>query len=157
MSASPGTLLIYFQQEGADMIVVGFTGTCQGMTWPQMKSVFDLLNEDFSRSRSAHHGDCLGADCEFHFLAYEWFGLHVTVHPPESDKYRAFCEGDALMPELPYLERNRNIVSASDVLIAAPFGPWESRSGTWFTINNALDNDVPVHIVHFDGTVERKG
>jgi hypothetical protein len=42
-----------------------------------------------------------------------------------------------LLPEREYLQRNRDIVDATDVLLAAPDGPERVRSGTWSTVRYA--------------------
>jgi hypothetical protein len=117
--------------------VVGFTGSRKGMKPNQIKACRLILE----RAAEAHHGDCVGADAEFHELCLE---LHVPViiHPPDNDRHRAFCR-DALevLPPKPYLERNMDIVDASEVLVAAPKErdrPVSLRGqGTWWTIGYA--------------------
>lgn len=62
------------------------------------------------------------------------------------------------MSPLPYMERNRAIVDASDVLIACPYEivePEFGRSGTWSTIRYALTiPNFPVVIIWPNGRVE---
>lgn len=122
------------------------------MTYPQAKSVLRLLlkyDPDW-----VHHGDCLGADLEFHFMASGGGFIAIHVHPPTDDKNRAFCEGDKEDEPLDYLERNRVIVSKSEILIAAPA---PSSRGTWATVNYARKKEIPIHVVSLNGSVENVG
>lgn len=77
-------------------MIIGFTGTRYGMTEEQKKSLRNLLLElggEFPLARkTVHHGDCVGADREFHYLAAEIFGpCDIVIHPPEDDEFRAYC------------------------------------------------------------------
>lgn len=83
-----------------------------------------------------HHGDCCGWDSLCHYAAKS-IGVKTVVHPPESKSFRAFCDGDVILPTKPYLDRNRDIVNAVDFLIAGPDGPERTRSGTWSTVRYA--------------------
>ena len=118
---------------------IGFTGTHKGMTdQQQFKLSLLLAHLDVSE---LHHGDCIGADAEAHALAIE-MGIHVVIHPPDNDAKRAFCLPGlmdiTILPSKPYLARNRDIVEACDVLIAAPKENREQlRSGTWATVRYA--------------------
>lgn len=123
---------------------VGFTGTRKGMTASQRQAVKDLVEQ--LGAVEGHHGDCVGADDGFHDICEE-LGVPVTVHPPENRAMRANRQGADSRPEKPYLERNRNIVNETDVLIAAPEGPEVRRSGTWSTIRYAWRKGVKFHIV----------
>lgn len=80
-----------------------------------------------------HHGDCIVGDWLAHRIGRE-LGLRMIGHPPDNPKKRAFCDFDEIRPEKPYLERNRDIVDETDVLIGMPDGPERLRSGTWSTI-----------------------
>jgi hypothetical protein len=73
------------------------------------------------------------------------------------DAHRAHLEGDCddEWPVRPYLDRNREIVDNTDVLVACPAGPEERRSGTWSTIRHALRWGVPVILCWPDGRAER--
>jgi hypothetical protein len=116
-------------------MVVGFTGSSKGMTHFQKKRLAALLEE--LRPELARHGDCVGADAEFHAAATA-LGLRVCIHPPENEGMRAFCQGDTVLPAKASLERNKDIVDMSDLLIAAPKSATEElRSGTWATIRHA--------------------
>lgn len=105
-----------------------------------------------------HHGDCIGADYEAHALARSLVGegIHIVIHPPRVEKNRAFCEGDEIRKPKTYLERNRDIVDASDILLAAPKGSEHEyfRSGTWHTVRYALTVRVPTLVIYPDGSLD---
>jgi hypothetical protein len=146
------------------MTVIGFTGSRQGMTPAQKAALRELLEERLPLEldhddASFHHGDCVGADAEAHDIAAALDYL-VTVHPPSDPRLRAavhrtgkWFEGvDVLLPEKPYLERDRDIVDACDELIACPKDA--SRSGgTWHTVHCARRAGKPVTIIWPDGEV----
>ena len=117
---------------------IGFTGTREGMTENQKKALEKLLIEFLGKGASEfHHGDCVGADKEAHEIASA-LGYKVVVHPPRRAILRAFCAGDVILPERDYLQRNRDVVDSTDILIAAPKSGTEVlRSGTWSTVRYA--------------------
>jgi hypothetical protein len=130
---------------------LGFTGTRRGMNTAQLASVARLFVE-IAEANVLHHGDCVGADEQAHGLATR-AGLFIEIHPPTDDAMRARCTGCVVATHdpLPYLERNRAIVDACDLLIAAPHGPEEQRSGTWSTVRYARKVGRPVVVVWPDG------
>jgi hypothetical protein len=108
----------------------------------------------------AHHGDCIGADEQFHNLAITHsFAIHL--HPPEIRLKRAWCRlaelHDSESPK-PYRERNQDIVNAVDLLIATPAqpeaDPRSKRSGTWMTIRLARRANKPHVIIYSNGDIE---
>lgn len=118
-------------------MIIGFTGTSSGMTGPQMQAVRQLLWERIDERVELRHGDCVGADAEAHAMA-RGYGMRVVIHPPSNPKARAWCCGDVVLPAKPYLARNRDIVEACELLIAAPRTVREElRSGTWATVRHA--------------------
>jgi len=138
-------------------MIVGFTGTQEGMGTTQHQRILHIL-EDLDGPGmgivEAHHGDCIGADAEFHDMALH-LGIAIIIHPPDVEDKRAFCKdssGDK-MPA-PYLVRNRAIVDACDLLIAAPSSASEVlRSGTWFTIRYARSRKKPLWIIVPEGNL----
>jgi hypothetical protein len=101
-----------------------------------------------------HHGDCVGADAQAHYIARE-LGLLLIGHPPINPRGRAFCVGFRYCnPEKPYLERNRDIVGDTHILVAAPETEHEVvRSGTWYTVRWARKLDRSIYVVMPDGEV----
>jgi hypothetical protein len=65
--------------------------------------------------------------------------LSIHIYPPSDPKLRAFNKADILMPEKPYLIRNVDIVTDSEILIGCPIDKTKEdmRSGTWYTIRHA--------------------
>jgi hypothetical protein len=134
---------------------IGFTGTRNGMTREQCNSLVDLL-ESLVKGRFhwvAHHGDCLGADKQFHEIA-KHIGASIIVHPPEDKRLRAYCEGDHVEDPKPYSRRNQDIVNDSDLVIAAPYTATNpGHGGTWQTIRFAQDADKLHRIIIPNGAV----
>lgn len=128
---------------------VGFSGTREGMTYNQLITVEDLLWD--LNIQKVHHGDCLGADADFHRLA-RIQGLYVIGHPPVKDKLRAYCEFDEIRVAKNYLERDRDIVDESAWIIVTPRGfEEEKKSGTWYTARYAYSQSKSVAVVWPDG------
>lgn len=129
----------------------GFTGTQQGMT-PAQKECITRLFSLLPTMRSVHHGDCIGADADIHEIARAQ-KLWIVVHPPDNDSKRAFVTGyNEIREAKPYLARNDDIVSETEVLIAAPKGYGEEhRSGTWATVRRARKQGKRIVIVWPDG------
>lgn len=132
------------------MIVYGFTGTRRGMSREQ----WAWLSTTFPAEAELHHGGCVGADAGAHAFAFSVGGT-VIVHPPVNPKLRMPYDPRATwLPAKEYLPRDRDIVNACCQLLATPDGPSRPGSGTWHTIDYAINNDVPVLICYPDGTVE---
>ncbi len=130
---------------------LGFSGTRYGMTDEQFRAVGHLVAD--IKATHYHHGDCIGADAQFHNLVLP-LG-EIIIHPPAVDYCRAHCTmASAWMPSLPFLERNRAIVDASDALIAAPHERVEQqRGGTWSTLRYAREIGKPLYLVLPNGLV----
>ncbi len=134
------------------MIVYGFTGTRHGMTLPQMVSVLDLLWEN--TVTELHHGMCMGADTQAHYLAKV---LEISCHKHPGPNKSGFCDGGISYEVLPFLERNRIIVDRSSGLIAAPQHyekPESHPGGTWYTYQYALDTNKITYLVLPDGEIK---
>lgn len=137
-------------------MIVGFTGTRKGMTRKQYAAVADLLES--LHPYQAHHGDCVGADADFHDIVREVIvGADIHIHPPTDDKYRAFKEGDVVYDPLPYLKRDEKIVEKAHIMIATPEGLLErKRSGTWTTVRYTRDAEKPLYIVFPEGDIREE-
>ena len=135
-------------------LVIGFVGTRSGMTDEQKESVRKSL-ASFSNVASTHHGDGVGGDQEFHEMSVR-AGVPVHMHPPDEDNTRAFCEGGVARcyRARPSLARNRDIVNATGLLIAAPSSEAEeSSSETWATVRYARKQGKWIWIVLPGGKV----
>jgi hypothetical protein len=134
-------------------MIVGFTGTRHGMTAAQFWVVCEVLS-GLLPIAEVHHGDCVGADADFHRAAA---CLTVHAHPPTDERLRAFCDADVVHEARPYLARDADIVAASTVLIACPGERQEQRrSGTWATVRMARKAGKPVVLIYSDGDVVRE-
>lgn len=131
---------------------IGFTGTQEGMTVAQFSSLEEFM-EDNPHFSVAHHGDCIGADAEFHTLCIE-NRLWIVGHPPINESKRAFCPFDEIREPKEYLDRNKDIVDEARFMIVAPKGPEELRSGTWSTARYAKKKNIHGLIFWPDGTIE---
>jgi hypothetical protein len=131
---------------------IGFTGTREQVTEAQKKTlinVFDELRQD--GAGWLHTGDCIGADVVAVTIWSEMGGFNYG-HPPINVKLRAGCKFHNIMPPLPYLQRNRAIVDACDLLVAVPHQSKEiDRSGTWQTIRYARAVHKPRIIIYPNG------
>jgi hypothetical protein len=117
-------------------MIIGFTGTRNGLTDEQDEALSELVNR--LQPGEVHHGMCVGADEAFHkiVVAGEYF-VNIEGHPPTiPDHMMEYNEEEFFKIHFPrpYLERNRDIVKQSQMLIACPEGPEVIRSGTWSTI-----------------------
>lgn len=131
---------------------IGFTGTQEGMTEMQSQFVYDLLMT--IEPDEVHHGCCIGADEQFdNLLIYSPKYIDIHGHPPLNQSKMADCDCDVMHEPKEYLERNHDIVDATDALIAAPKGPEELRSGTWATVRYARTLGRPIYIVWPEGRI----
>ena len=131
-------------------MIIGFTGTQKSMTTDQFDRLLALVKN--LNPSEAHHGDCIGADSVFHDICLT-LGIPIVIHPPIDKSKRANCKGTLdgyplILPARDYLPRNRDIVDASDELIAVPNTTNEKlRSGTWSTYRYAKKRGKPTHLI----------
>lgn len=128
------------------VFVIGFSGTRFGMSDAQKAGVFSVVESQvkfwhfMGYEVEAHHGDCVGADEEFHHIVRGLGVDRVVIHPPTVDEHRAFCEADVSAPPYPHLTRNGHIVRDSDIMVTAPPTEQEQvRGGTWSTTRLARE------------------
>jgi hypothetical protein len=134
----------------------GFTGTRTGLNENQIDQIQKLLQSDLDAGLQieVHHGDCVGADADFHAICQKLSkDIKIVIHPGCSkqnssnhdSKLRAYCKSDDIQPAKDYLDRNRDIVNETSILIACPFSNVEQqRSGTWYTIRYARKVAKPI-------------
>lgn len=133
---------------------IGFTGTRVGMTPIQFAIVLRGIAE--MRPKEVHHGACIGADKQFHDIAFSQMVLAV-IHPGVNKQGKCFTRAECfypkkVLPERFYLDRDKDIVDAVDFMIATPKSKVEElRSGTWATIRYAKKKKKDLLIVYPDG------
>lgn len=141
-------------------MILGFTGTRAGMTDKQRESVAEFLR--VNQPSVVHHGDCVGADSQFHDSALLLVSPpRIEVHPCTLTKFRAYRKAPVIYPVKPPKDRNQDIVRAAEHLLAAPKGVAAAdsslRSGTWQTIRMMLTARKSVTVVWADGSVQAWG
>jgi hypothetical protein len=132
---------------------IGFTGNRYGLTQEQKTQIIQVfeLYDDIIVS----HGDCVGSDTDFHNLSIEYKQSNPTkkflihIYPPTDNKLRSYCVGDLIFDPKPYLQRNKNIVTNSDILIGCPIDKTKEqiRSGTWSTIRFARKLNKQIYLL----------
>lgn len=134
--------------------IVGFTGSSKIITARQEKSLGVVLDQYYN-AKQARHGDCIVGDSVFHDACLTRH-IPVVIHPPSNSSKRAYCKGAVeVLAEKDYLERNRDIVDESTMLIAMPDSFVERiRSGSWYTIRYALKVHKMVCIIYPDGFIQ---
>lgn len=116
---------------------LGFTGTRHGLSGDQREGLVEYVRK--LAPHKAAHGDCVGADAEFHQILRE-FAPNCEIHiwPSTFDKMRAFCEGDVMYEPGRALERDKYIVKFSNYFVGCPPTDFEvQRSGSWATLRMA--------------------
>ena len=129
---------------------IGFTGTHHGMTPAQSDTVRTLLDDH--TLFTMHHGGCLGADTEVHYMVrITQRCLGIVVHPCNIKAMQGSVRlrpNDIRLFEKNPLHRNMDIVDVSAFLIAAPKQDhMVTRSGTWGTVRYAQKQGKLIHIV----------
>lgn len=145
-------------------MILGFTGTREAPT-PAQLNWLDRRLKTADDVFEIHHGMCVGSDAIMHRLAI-LYGIRVVLHPPVKEQYADLEARDnarrtnsslvIVNEPKPYLDRDIDIVDASDQLWAMPNSPWRRGSGTWYTIDYAHNLGKPIVICHPDGEVERR-
>lgn len=141
---------------------IGFTGTRQGMTQEQKKSLLELIQRktiNLSQPCKFHHGDCIGADAEAAEIAQGMGNLWIVCHPPIKTEHRAFYEFfEEMRKPKSHFARNRDIVNETNLLIACPkyLEPITAKTmgGTAYTVNYAKKTGKPVYVIFPNGSIE---
>lgn len=135
-------------------MIIGFTGTREGMTSMQRNTLPALLFR--LRLTNARHGDCIGADKQFHVIIRARFQeAKIHGHPGPDSPLRAHCQFDTCAEPKEYLKRNMDIVQFSDALVAVPKEEKEiQRSGTWATFRYAKSIGRLAILIYPDGEYE---
>ena len=127
---------------------IGFTGTRKGLTQSQKLKLIETLEK--LHPSHVYHGDCIGADTEFHNIC-EDLAYTISICPPTDTKLRSFLqptENGIVFKEKPYLSRNKDIVDFSDIVIVCPETKEEKlRSGTWSTWRYAKKKEKQIILI----------
>lgn len=134
------------------IIKYGFTGTRNGLSIEQKNNIEKLLLSHIENTDDieVHHGDCIGADKDFHGICENLnlkynSKINIIIHPPNKTICRAYCKSPNVLDEKDYLERNKQIVNNVDILIGCPLSKSEQlRSGTWMTIRYAKKHNKSI-------------
>lgn len=143
------------------MTSIMVTGTREGMTIDQWARFGDEIGTrwDFEGQHEWHDGDCIGADTQAHSTVanLKTMGAKITMHghPCNIDVFRAHNEYDVTHEVKAPLVRNREMVDASDLVIAAPkeYDEIIRGSGTWATIRYARLHKKHLVVIWPDGTI----
>ena len=123
---------------------IGVTGTREGACDKQLFEIIDFFETLKGTDVELHHGDCTGVDIEVAALAraYNW---KIVCHPPVKTETQGFFGGDEVREPKGYLERDRNIVDSTDLLLVVPLQTeWQPKGGTWYTHDYAKKKGKPV-------------
>lgn len=138
-------------------MIIGFTGTRNGMTKKQSDKVYELLQgfaKEYGHLALGLHGDCVGADDDFnmHCLSEN---IRTLCRPCTFENMRAHSTSTQIAEPVPPMQRNRAIVTQADVMLACPPNYTEIKrgSGTWATIKFSRRAKKPLYIVFPDGTM----
>lgn len=142
---------------------IGFTGTQKGMTQEQVFTFYNFLQEH-KDINEFHHGQCIGTDVDSHkiirgqhhltrklnnFLSQIKIVIHLSIDTKKVERVELPFK---IKEPKPYLERNKDIVNETDLLIACPKSDKEElRSGTWSTIRYAKKMNKKVIIIYPNG------
>ena len=116
---------------------LGFTGSRNGLSIAQKKFLTEYIkNHDIDE---AAHGDCVGADAEFHDLLKKHKPTcKISVFPSIYGKWRAYRDGDYTHEPLAAKDRDFLIVEFANIFIGCPPTDFEIlHSGSWVTIRMA--------------------
>lgn len=127
---------------------IGVTGTREGATLEQIDQVTEFLQRHQGTDNEFHHGDCRGVDVQVAAIARE-LGYKIVCHPPLSDEQQGFFGGDIVHEPKGYLQRDRNIVDSTEVLLVVPLQTeWQPKGGTWYTHDYAVKTKKPVEVFY---------
>lgn len=144
---------------------IGFTGTRHGMSPPQLAVTTEIVQSLVAGHVAtiggrwiAHHGDCVGADSQFHDIVRPLVGSFVVAHPAAvARQWQANRDADVVRARMLPTARNIVIVAESTIVVATPYEDVEQpRGGTWSTIRMERAADRPLAIVLRNGDVQRE-
>jgi hypothetical protein len=126
---------------------IGVTGTREGANDKQLKQVAEYLMS-LGSGHELHHGDCRGVDVQIAAIA-KHLGWRIVCHPPELTEQQGFFGGDEVRAKKGYMERDRNIVEETELLIVVSLqDKWQPKGGTWYTHDYAKKKGKSVKIFY---------
>lgn len=137
--------------------VIGFTGTREGWTADQARQFVRFMRGYIGEF---HNGYAEGADEDSLRTVDRMGGYDLHIHPPKVKKFIAHYVPKHSQviwhEEAGFLERDRQIVVASEVMVATPGGFKEIArgSGTWATIRITRAELRPLCIIFPSGEVK---
>jgi len=134
------------------MLKIGFMGTRHGMSKDQKLELGKLARgKDF---KEFHHGMCEGSDEQAHQIIEDNAPkVKIIGHPPKAMKTAVSVSCDKIMDVDTFAKRNKNIVDATDYLVATPDAKERAGSGTWKTIRYARKQGKRIYVIHKNGRV----
>lgn len=141
-------------------IEIGFTGSQRGLAERQNARLFSIVqklkeNEMIGRIR---HGGCKGGDTSFHLMIPPQYTNKILIHPGDVNQFEFWNNLDGsfkVFEPRPYLERNKDIVNPSKLMLVCPDGYIEKvRSGTWATYRYAKKQGKKIIIIYPDGIIK---
>lgn len=140
---------------------IGVTASREGLTSSQLKLIAMFMagyRTSYGRDKiEFHQGCCVGGDEQLTIMALP-LSFYIIAHPPiKIIHYSELARdlSDEVLEEKDYLDRNEDIVDASDVILAGPkrLEKEDPRSGTWHTIRYAKAKNKVVIVVGPDGNI----
>jgi hypothetical protein len=131
------------------------------MTAAQLETVARLVRA--FQPTEAHHGACVGADAEFHWIVRrECPSCRIVGHPGPDETMqarRALADCDEVLAPKSHFARNRDIVElALDGMIGAPpTEPLPQQGGTVYTVRHSWQRGRYTAVVWPSGDVLENG
>ena len=138
-------------------MIISFTGTQDGMNVTQKTNVIKLIKAQKAKITKAVHGDCIGADTDFHNIMSDIFVMNdlIEIHPCTATSKRAYNKAPKIYEPIAPLDRNRIMVQRAHLVIGTPGTDSEIlRSGTWMSIRYAKKMVRPLVIFYPGGAIE---
>jgi hypothetical protein len=135
-------------------LVVGFTGTREGISQAQSEILSTLLQRVHRPKAQFWHGNCEGADTQAAILADQIGFITVAWPGPDPKRWGDYTSKIMNTPDM-YLSRNKTIVDGCQLLIACPLQvKMITRSGTWSTVRYAKKRNKTTFMIYPDGTLK---
>jgi len=130
-------------------VKIGVTGTREGANDAQLRRIGAYMMS-LGEGHELHHGDCRGVDVEVAAIA-RYLGWRIVCHPPKSNEQQGFYGGDEVRESKGYLQRDRQIVDETELLLVVPLhNSPQKKGGTWYTHDYAVKKGRRVEIFYPD-------